>query len=183
MAAVTAAPPTPSPDVVLPPITLGDPAQLDLTAYRGDTGRFRVLVTQDGAALDVSQAVWDCDVRTSADEPVLASMTVTPVAGTTNAVDVELVAGSTATMAGGDYVWDLEMTLGTDPNPVIVTTLLRGKLTLTADVSRAVFSPPPTDGSTTQQGAGAPGALPFRPDPGPLVVHGIEDSGHTEAQP
>lgn len=172
-----------APLVVLPPITLGDPAQLDLTAYRGDTGRFRVLVTQDGAPLDVSAATWDCDIRASEDGALMASMVVTPVSGTTNAVDVELPASATTSLSAFTEpgVWDLEMTLGTAPD-VIVTTLLRGSFMLTADVSRAPFPAPPTGPATTgAPPAGSPvGQLPFRSDPGPLVVHGFEDSGRDE---
>jgi hypothetical protein len=178
--------------VVLPPIELGVPAQLDLTVYRGDTGVLRVLVLQDGAPLDVSAATWDCDVRATAEGALMSSFDVTPVAGQTNAVDVALSAASSAALLPGDAVWDLEMTLGTDPDQT-VTTLLRGDVTIVADVSRAPFEPPPVGPAAKSAGApvgagplGVPvgGAVPTT-DPGPLVVHGIEDSGHVfpEVQP
>ena len=138
----------------LPPLDLGNPAQLDITAYRGDTGTFRVLVTRDGAPLDVSTATWDCDVRGTPDGALLATMTVAPVAGTTNGVDVtlppdqsSLVTGPAGPGAITEAVWDLEMTLGTE-----VTTVLRGQLVVTPDVSRATIGPPDT-------GGGPPAAL------------------------
>jgi hypothetical protein len=141
-----------------PVIALSDPAEVDIVGYRGDSGSFRVTVTQGGAPLDVSAAVWDADIRLAPDAPVLATMTVTPVVGTTNAVDVVLPAeqsaqitdtatvGTPTTEPGPpttvvEAVWDLEMTLGTDPNTT-TTTLLRGKVTMTKDVSRPL---PPTD--------------------------------------
>lgn len=172
----------------LPPITLGDPAQQDLTAYRGDTGRFRVVVLQDGAPLDVSAATWDCDIRATPDGALIASMTVTPVAGQTNAIDVELSASNSAIQTGDagagaatEAVWDLQMTTGTDPDTV-VTTLLRGTITIIPDVSREQITPPdPGSFGAPAPGGVPPGPLPFNwPAPGPLVVHTIEDSGHRE---
>lgn len=140
-----------------PVIALSDPAEVDIVGYRGDSGRFRVTVTKGGAPLDVSAATWDADIRLAPDAPVLATMTVTPVAGTTNAVDVVLPADQSALItdtatvgtpnveAGPvtsvvEAVWDLEMTeAGTNG---ATTTLLRGKVTMTKDVSRPL---PPTD--------------------------------------
>lgn len=146
----------------LPPINLGQPATLDLTAYRGDTGRFRVHVTEDGALLDVSDATWDADIRDHPDAPVLGSMTVTPVAGDLGAVDVVMPAGVSPTAsATGEAVWDLEMTLP-DPDGRVIT-LLRGKITLIADVSRPSVAPPP-------QPTGA-GAVPV-PSSGPVAPLG-----------
>jgi len=115
----------------LPALTLSDPATMDITAYRGDSGTFRVTVTQDGSPVDVSTATWDCDIRAQEDATTtLATMTVTPVSGQTNAVDVHLSADESAKVSVA-AVWDLEMTLGGE-----VTTLLRGKFTATKDVSR-----------------------------------------------
>lgn len=111
------------------------PQVLDLCAYRGDSGRFRVTVTEsDGTTpIDISAATWDCDIRLSADDATSAgSMDVEPVVGTPNAVDVILTASVSASLDDPAYVWDLEMTLGTE-----VTTLLAGRLTVTKDVSRA----------------------------------------------
>ncbi len=136
-----------------PAIALSDPAELDLIGYRGDSGTFRVTVTEGGAPLDVSTATWDCDVRGTPDGAVLATMTVTPVAGMTNAVDVELTAEQSAlvTMPNDPdadpaaerppAVWDLEMTLAGE-----TTTLLRGKVTMTPDVSRPAVTSIPEGG-------------------------------------
>jgi hypothetical protein len=111
------------------------PLLQDLCAYRGDSGRFRVEVTEpDGVTpIDVSAATWDADIRKDEDDVELAgSFVVEPVAGSPSMVDVILTAAVSATLSESPYVWDLEMTMGTE-----VTTLLAGGLTVTKDVSRA----------------------------------------------
>ena len=115
-------------------VCFSQPTKLDLCAYRGDSGRFRVTITDDaGVPIDVSAAVWDADVRATYDDPLtIMSLLVEPVAGTPSAVDVILSAGDSADLPA-EAVWDLQMTLGAE-----VTTILAGKLTTTLDVSRAV---------------------------------------------
>lgn len=111
------------------------PQQLDLCAYRGDSGRLRLTITEaDGVTpIDVSSATWDADIRKTADDDVVAgSFEVVPVAGMTNAVDVILTAPVSAALDDSPYVYDVEMTMGVE-----VTTLLVGTLTVTKDVSRA----------------------------------------------
>ena len=108
------------------------PTPYDLCAYRGDSGRFRVTLTEaDGTTpVDVSTATWDCDIRKTADDTILAgSMTVELVDD--NVVDVILPADLSAQLVDPPYVWDLQMTQGVE-----VTTLLAGTLTVTPDVSR-----------------------------------------------
>lgn len=171
----------------LAPVTLSDPAQLDLTSYRGDTGRFRLTVTRGGAPLDVSAAAWDCDIRQTPDGALVGSMTVTPVAGQTNVVDVTMPNSLGETAANTDPakaaepfvgVWDLEMTEGVAPAVVTVTTLLRGKITLGRDVSRPPIGPPDTGGEVEPPaalGTSAPVGLhlpPLRPGVTPERVGG-----------
>ncbi len=112
-------------------IVFSQPTEVDLVVYRGDTGRFRVSVSNpDGSPLDVSAATWDCDIRTSEDaEPPLASLNVYPVAGETDTIEVQLNSITSRTLTGG--VWDLEMTLGGE-----VQTLLKGRVIVQKDVSR-----------------------------------------------
>jgi hypothetical protein len=115
----------------LEPIVIGDPDHADLIVYRGDTGRFRVNVTDSaGTPLDVSAAVFDCDIRLTPDSGnTITSLTVTPVAGTPSAVDVTVTADQARLLDDG--VWDLEMTLAGE-----VITLLAGAVIVTDDVSR-----------------------------------------------
>lgn len=118
--------------MTLPAISFSDPAQLDLTAYRGDSGRIRVTVTDPGGApVDVTGATWDCDVRVKADDTgVVFSFDVEPVAGETSQVDVVLTTENAALLPP-TAVWDLQMTLAGE-----TVTLLTGKVSTTSDVSR-----------------------------------------------
>jgi hypothetical protein len=115
------------------PVALSDPADIDLIVYRGDSGRFRVAISQpDGTPLNISTATWDCDIRASEDapDPPMATLDVALVGGTTNTVEVTLTAVQSAALTG-DGVWDLEMTLGPD-----VQTIVKGAVILRKDVSR-----------------------------------------------
>lgn len=114
------------------PVVLSDPLQADLVVYRGDSGLFRVTVLDAlGAPLDVSSAVWLCQIRTQADDPdPLTTLTVTPVAGDPSSVDVLFGSAMSATLSA-NAVWDLQMTLDSQ-----VTTLLTGRVMVTKDVSR-----------------------------------------------
>lgn len=113
-------------------VALSQPMEVDLIVYRGDTGQMRVTVTTtDGSPVDISAATWDCDIRVSADDPTtVANLTVTPVSGTPESVDVFLPANESADL-DDTYVWDLQMTLAGE-----VKTLLAGTVTVVKDVSR-----------------------------------------------
>jgi hypothetical protein len=118
-----------------PALVLSQPLPYDMVVYRGDTGRFRVTVTDpEGLPVDVALATWDCEVRASHDAATpLAVLDVTPVPGTPSAVDVVLDPADSALLAATSPppVWDLQMTLdGT------VQTLLAGKVCVSRDVSR-----------------------------------------------
>ena len=121
--------------VQLGTIHFTEPAELDLFAYRGDSGRFRVNVIDSvGVPLDVAAATWDCDVRATVDDPaVIATLDVEPVAGTPSSVDVVLDAAQSSTLPV-KAVWDLQMTLGGE-----VITLLAGDFSTTLDVSRSTL--------------------------------------------
>lgn len=111
-------------------IIVSDPLPVDLFVYRGDSGRFRVQVTDpDGTPLDVSAASWDCDIRSTFDAtPVIVSLVVTPVDMST--VEVVLDALKSSLLVDLS-VWDLEMTIGGE-----VVTLLAGTVHVRKDVSR-----------------------------------------------
>lgn len=117
----------------LPPIRFSDPVVQDIDVYRGDSGRFRVTVTDiAGNPVDVSAATWDCDIRIEADAATtVGQFEVVPVAGSTNKIDVIMSAALSASLSGGPYVYDLEMTMSGE-----VITLIRGTITVIKDVSR-----------------------------------------------
>ena len=112
-------------------ICFTEPTRLDLCAYRGDTGRFRVYVFDaDGAPMDVTLAEWDCDVRETTEGEVLFSMEVVEVEGYPNQVEVMLTSDQSALLFD-ENVWDLEMTWAGE-----VITLFAGNFTASGDVSR-----------------------------------------------
>jgi hypothetical protein len=113
-----------------PAVVLSQPLEANLVVYRGDSGRFRVSVTEEGSNVDLSTAVWDADIRATFDDTaVLGTMTVTLVDAFTVEIFLPAAVSTALPPAGG--VWDLQMTLDGD-----VTTLLRGTVTVDKDVSR-----------------------------------------------
>lgn len=120
--------------VALTSVALSQPQPLDLAVYRGDTGGFRVTVTDaDGLPVDVSTRTWLSQIRATADsaDPPMAVLTITPVAGDTASIDVTLDAANSAKLKGTTGGWDLQMSDGAN-----ITTLLAGKVLITPDYSR-----------------------------------------------
>lgn len=115
-------------------LVLSSPMQVDLALYKGDTGKFRITVTDDaGAPVNISGATWDADIRINAADagtPV-ANFTITPVVGDTSSADVSIAAAVTSALAVTTYFYDLQMTLSG-----VVTTLMNGSVIVTQDVSR-----------------------------------------------
>ena len=112
------------------------PAQLNFTAYRGDTFA-RTLTFQDGAAtptaIDLTDYSASAQVRASADSTkLLATFTCTITAPTEGTMTLGLLPSDTSSLDSGRYFWDLQLT---DSNGA-VTTYLAGRFTLTGDVTK-----------------------------------------------
>jgi hypothetical protein len=114
-------------------IAFSEPVPVNIKVYRGDSGRLRIAVKDaDGSPINVSAATWDADIRDTADAvTVVAQLTMTPVSGQTNAIDVVLSATESLKLIAAKYVYDVQMTLNTE-----VQTLIAGEITVTKDVSR-----------------------------------------------
>ena len=113
-------------------LILSQPRVANLFAYRGDTGRFRVQVTDGvgGDPIDLTTATWDCDIRAEDDDVLLlGNMTVTLVDD--EMVEVYLPPSLSAVLPPAS-VYDLQMNLDGD-----VHTLVRGSITISSDVSRS----------------------------------------------
>lgn len=132
-------------------VFLSAPTKTDLVIYRGDTGRFRVTVTDpDGNPVDVSTASWLCQIRRSPDSPEAVTLDVFPVSGDSSSVDVGITPDQSLSI-DPNSVWDLQMTKGGD-----TVTLLAGLVRLTKDVSWADHH-----GVGTGFGSGPFGSGPF----------------------
>jgi hypothetical protein len=115
-------------------IALSGPMRVNISVYRGDSGRFRLAIGDSlGAPIDVSTATWDADIRLQADDPsTITEFDVELVTTVTdnNTIDIILDAAKSALLPA-TCVYDLEMTLAGE-----VTTLIYGTITTTYDVSR-----------------------------------------------
>lgn len=132
--------PAPAPVPMLAPtlmsaseVELSGPLELDLSIYRGDTGRFRITVTnEDSSPADLTGATWDADIRQSANAATrITSFVVTPVSGDPSSVDVILDNTNADFLVSGNLVYDVQMTLAGE-----IITLVAGKIVVTQDVSR-----------------------------------------------
>lgn len=115
-------------------MTLSEPTEVDILAYRGDTGRFRITVTDSAVPpnpIDISGMTWDADIREKRnDTDPITSFTVVPVVGQSNSVDVILAKEGAALLPKKSY-YDVEMSDG-----VNVTTIVYGAIKALEDVSR-----------------------------------------------
>jgi hypothetical protein len=114
-------------------VVLSSPMKVDLAVYRGDTGQFRITVSDpNGNPVDITGYTWDGDIRSKANDPtVITNFTITPVSGDPASIDVALSLASADLLVPGTLVYDIEMR-----KPNIVMTLIYGNITVTQDVSR-----------------------------------------------
>jgi hypothetical protein len=121
-------------DTVPLEMTLSEPTEVDILAYRGDSGRFRISVSDNDEPpnpIDISGMTWDADIREHRnDATAIGSFAVEPVVGQTNSVDVILPKDVAALLPKKSY-YDVEMSDGTN-----VTTLVYGLIKALEDVSR-----------------------------------------------
>ena len=115
-------------------VVLSSPVKVDLAIYKGDTGSFKITVTdEDGAPVNISGHTFDGDIRLTPESvsPV-TTFTITPVGGDTSSIDVLLTATNSNLLTDdAPYYYDIEMKLG-----AVVTTLVGGLIYVTQDVSR-----------------------------------------------
>lgn len=55
-------------------MTLSNPTEVDILAYRGDSGRFRITVTDNEEPpnpIDISGMSWDADIRAKKNDDVV----------------------------------------------------------------------------------------------------------------
>jgi hypothetical protein len=113
-------------------VTLSGPMKVDLAVYRGDSGQFKITVSDyTGVPADLTGATWIGEIRDKADDTVvLTTFDITPTAGDTASIDVKLPPAKSE-LLNSNCIYDIEMTLN-----AAVTTLVNGGITVTNDVSR-----------------------------------------------
>jgi hypothetical protein len=116
-----------------PPVTVGElPQEVDLVLYRGDDFYLTVTVTAAaGGPFDLTGYVPTAQIRETPDDadPPLAAFTATVAA---NVITLHLTHTAAAALTVDPAVWDVQIA---DPLGGI-TTLARGSVTVTLDVTR-----------------------------------------------
>jgi hypothetical protein len=107
------------------------PARVNLTAYHGDTWAQTFRLKHDTTPVDLtgaSVAAWALPSKGAA-VPLAAAVT-NPTAG-----ELQIAIGP-AGLPSGTFTYDVEVTAG-----AVVTTWIRGSLTVTADITNVVVTP------------------------------------------
>jgi hypothetical protein len=109
------------------------PAKQDIKIMRGDTEVFNITVTDSaGLPVDLTGDVFTSQIRYNRDDSSAAAafscVLTSAVAGT---VALTLSAATSATLNAGTAYWDLQRN-----NDGVVTTIVAGKCTILADVTR-----------------------------------------------
>ena len=109
------------------------PATQDIKITRGDTETLSITLTSDGTTpINITGFTYRAQIRYTKDAASIALTFTTAVPlGTDGVVTLTASAGNTALLTTGIAYWDLEQTASG-----VVSTLLAGKCTVLADVSR-----------------------------------------------
>lgn len=131
--------PLPNP---LPPPAIGsgnvsDPVGFTTRTYntsvvKGDTWFRRITYTVDGEPVDLTSYTAELEVKLTFGGATLLSITQASgiVLGADGTIELTLSAAQTSTLAAGNYVYDLQLTTGSD-----VATIMRGVLTVEPEVT------------------------------------------------
>jgi|TARA_R110002074_G_scaffold1229_3_gene7367 hypothetical protein len=106
----------------------------NLVVDQGSSFALDLIIKQSGAALNLTNYTGRGQLRTSHSAgSTAASFTVTKTNASGGALKIELSPATTAGLAAGQYVYDLEIYTA---NNAIVKRILQGDLTLTPEVTR-----------------------------------------------
>ena len=104
--------------------------------YRGDSRTVEITVTADGSAVDLSTvAAYVMTVKKNADDPtatITVTGTIANAPGTDGVIEFLLVPADTASLAGGAYVYDVQLTMETGD----VYTVAKDQFIILDDVTR-----------------------------------------------
>lgn len=110
------------------------PADQDLTITRGDTETLVINLTSDddGTPINITGRTYRAQIRQSQDSTTIkASFTCVLSNAASGQVTCTLAAADSATLPVGKAYWDLE-----ENASGVITTILSGNVTVTADVTR-----------------------------------------------
>jgi hypothetical protein len=113
---------------------MGVPAVKNIKVVRGDTEQLNVtfFATDGVTPVNLTGAAFAAQIRTEKNSATIAASFVCTVPDPTNGtVQLVLPAVSSAALTDGVAYWDLQRTVGS-----VVTTILAGKCTVLADVTR-----------------------------------------------
>ena len=106
----------------------------NLVVDQGSSFALDLLIKQGGLALDLTNYTGRAQLRTThTASSAAASFTVTKTNASGGVLKLELAPATTAALAPGQYVYDLEIYTSND---AIVKRILQGEVTLTPEVTR-----------------------------------------------
>lgn len=106
----------------------------NLVIDQGSSFALDLVIKEGGAALNLTQYTGRAQLRTSVSaSSVSATFTVTKTNAAEGSLKMELAATTSASLAAGQYVYDLEIFTAND---AIVKRILQGDVTLTPEVTR-----------------------------------------------
>lgn len=105
------------------------PAKQDIALYQGDDFYLDITVkNQDGTPANIAAATPKAQIRTVPEDPTILASFVATI--TTNVIHLHLLAAASALLIPGPAYWDIQIAM---PD---VTTLMAGKVTIHAEVTR-----------------------------------------------
>lgn len=111
------------------------PGKYNITAYQGATFDLNMNWAIGGTAVDLTGYTAAMQIRSTPSSPVaVVSLTNTSgitLGGTAGTIDIRITAATMGSVAPGQYVYDLELTQGTD-----VSRLMQGTFLVDAEVTR-----------------------------------------------
>ena len=106
----------------------------NLVVDQGSSYALDLLIKQGGSAMDLTNYTGRAQIRTThTASSASASFTVTKTNASGGVLKMELEPATTAALAAGQYVYDLEIYTA---NNAIVKRILQGEITLTPEVTR-----------------------------------------------
>ena len=106
----------------------------NLTIDQGSDFALDLVIKQSGTAMNLTNYTGRAQLRTSVDaSSASATFTVTKTNAPGGALKLELAAATSASLAAGQYVYDLEIYTSGDS---VVKRILQGDVTITPEVTR-----------------------------------------------